>query len=131
MKNLTALALAALISTGAMAQEALTEKMIESENGLNNIQKGFLYNNASLIRSGVATIKKANELFHDAAATKQFLPAEKSHMSNIAYNASKRIEAAADELIVYLDAKEYSKAQHAFTDIMTACGSCHAVVRGW
>ena len=131
MKFIKALSITALLGTALFAQEALTEKMIESENGLNNIQKGFLYNNAALIRSGVSTIKKANELFHNAEATKKYLPAEKTHMSNIAFNASKRIDAAADELIVYLDAKEYSKAQQSFTEIMTACGSCHAVVRGW
>ena len=131
MKFVKTLALTALVATAAFSQEALVEKMIESESGLNNIQKGFLYNNAALIRSGVATVKKANELFHNAEATKEYLPEDKRHMTNIAFNASKRIVAAADELSLYLDAHEYSKAQHAFTDIMTACGSCHAVVRGW
>ena len=45
MKLIKALSITALLGTALFAQEALTEKMIESENGLNNIQKGFLYNN--------------------------------------------------------------------------------------
>ena len=131
MKMIKAFALTALLGSAVFAQESLVNNMIESENGLNNIQKGFLYNNAALIRSGVATVKKANELFHNAEVTKKYLPENKTHMSNIAFNAAKRIDTAADELAIYLDANEYSKAQQSFTEIMTACGSCHAVVRGW
>ena len=131
MKMIKVLALTALVGTALFAQEAMTQQMIKSEEGLNDIQKGFLYNNAALIRSGVATVKEANELFHNVEATKKYLPEDKMHMGNIAFNAAKRIDAAADELSLYLDANEYSKAQRSFTDIMTACGSCHAVVRGW
>jgi hypothetical protein len=131
MKFFKAFTMTALLATGAFAQGDLVEKMIESETGLNNIQKGFLYNNAPLIKTGVAEVKRANALFKNAEATKKYLPKEKAHMSNIAYNAAKRIDSAADELAVYLDEKEYTKAHQSFTDIMNACSSCHAIVRGW
>jgi len=131
MKCVNLLALTILVGTSAFAQENLAAKMIESENGLINIQKGFLYNNVALIKSGLVQVKQANEIFTNAEATKAYLPKEKLHMSNIAYNAAKKIDSAADEVAVYIDAKEFTKAQHAATDIMTACGSCHAIVRGW
>lgn len=127
MKYIQALALTALLGTSVFAQEGLVEKMMDSENGLINIQKGFLYNNVALIKSGVAQIKKANALFKDADATKQYLP----HKSNIAYNAAKNINTAADELEKHIQEKEFTKAQKSFTDIMNACTSCHAIVRGW
>jgi CHAD domain-containing protein len=131
MQCVKVLVMTALLGSAAFAQDPLAEKMIASESALNNVQKGFLYNNAALIKSGVVEIKNANAIFKDAAATKTFLPKEKAHMSNIAYNAAERIDAAADELAVYLDANEYTKAHQSFTDIINACTSCHAIVRGW
>lgn len=130
MKSITLLALTLLVGTSLSAQ-TLSEKMIESESGLNNIQKGFLYNDVALIKSGLNQIKHANQLFKDADATKAFLPSEKAHMNNIAFNAAKRIASAVNEVDDYLDAHELMKAQHAATDIINACSSCHAIVRGW
>jgi cytochrome c553 len=131
MKSITLLALTLLVGTSLSAQMTLAEKMIKSESGLNNIQKGFLYNNVALIKTGLEQVKTANRFFKDAEATKAYLPKEKAHMNNIAYNAAKRIDTAADEVAAYLDANELTKAQYAATDIITACSSCHATVRGW
>lgn len=52
-------------------------------------------------------------------------------MSNIAFNAAKRIDASSNELIKALNKKEYSKASQSYSEIVNACTACHAVVRGW
>lgn len=131
MKMIKIMALSALISGAAMANETLALNMSQMENGLSNVQKGFLYNAPALIKGGVSEIQKANALFHDADATKKFLPKEKQHMSNIAFNAAKRIDASSNELLKALNKKEYSKAHKSYSEIINACGACHAVVRGW
>lgn len=131
MKMIKILALTALISGGVMADDTLAKNMSQMENGLSSVQKGFLYNAPALIKSGVSDIHKANALFHNLDETKKFLPKDKQHMSNIAFNASKRIDTASDDLIKALNNKQYSKAHQAYSDIINACGSCHAVVRGW
>lgn len=131
MKMIKILALTAFISGGVMADDTLAKNMSQMENGLSSVQKGFLYNAPALIKSGVSDIHKANALFHNLDETKKFLPKDKQHMSNIAFNASKRIDTASDDLIKALDNKQYSKAHQAYSDIINACGSCHAVVRGW
>ncbi|MDD5159766.1 MAG: hypothetical protein PHI47_06930 [Sulfuricurvum sp.] len=131
MKMIKILALSALISSGAMADDTLALNMSQMENGLSNVQKGFLYNAPALIKSGVADIHKANALFHDMDATKKYLPKDKQHMSNIAFNAAKRIDSASNDLIKALDKKEYSKAHQSYSEIVNACTACHAVVRGW
>lgn len=131
MKMIKILALTAFISGGVMADDTLAKNMSQMENGLSNVQKGFLYNAPALIKSGVSDIHKANALFHNLDETKKFLPKDKQHMSNIAFNASKRIDTASDDLLKALDKKQYSKAHQAYSDIINACGSCHAVVRGW
>lgn len=131
MKMVKILALSALLSAGVMADETLASNMSQMESGLSNVQKGFLYNTPALIKSGVAEIKKADALFHDMEATKKYLPKEKQHMSNIAFNAAKRIDTASNDLLTALDKKQYSKAHQSYSDIVNACTACHAVVRGW
>lgn len=131
MKMMKVLALSALVAGAVMADDTLAVNMSQMENGLSNVQKGFLYNAPALIKSGVGEIHQANALFHNVDATKKYLPKEKQHLSNIAFNASKRIDAASDELLAALNQKQYNKAHQAYSDIINACGSCHAVVRGW
>lgn len=131
MKIIKILALSALLSAGVMADETLVNNMSQMESGLSNVQKGFLYNTPALIKSGVAEIKKADALFHDMEATKKYLPKDKQHMSNIAFNAAKRIDTASNDLLKALEKKQYSKAHQSYSDIVNACTACHAVVRGW
>lgn len=130
MKMVKILALSALLSAGAMADD-LANNMSQMESGLSNVQKGFLYNTPTLIKSGVAEIQKADALFHNADETKKFLPKDKQHMSNIAFNAAKRIDSASNDLVKALDSKQYSKAHQSYSEIVNACTACHAVVRGW
>ncbi|MDX9965763.1 hypothetical protein E0765_11900 [Sulfuricurvum sp. IAE1] len=131
MKMIKMMALAALLGSAVMANETLALNMSQMENGLSNVQKGFLYNAPVLIKGGISEIQKANALFHNADATKKYLPKEKQHMSNIAFNAAKRIDASSNELIKALNKKEYSKASQSYSEIVNACTACHAVVRGW
>jgi len=125
------LALSVLLSAGVMADDTLAKNMSQMESGLNSVQKGFLYNTPDLIKSGVADIKKADALFHNADETKKFLPKDKQHMSNIAFNAAKRIDTASNDMLKALDKKQYSKAHQSYSEIVNACTACHAVVRGW
>lgn len=131
MKIVKILALSALLSVGAAADDTLALNMSQMENGLSNIQKGFLYNAPALIKGGVNDVQKANALFHNMDITKKYLPKDKQHMSNIAFNASKRIDAASSDLLKALNKKEYSKAHQSYSEIVNACTACHAVVRGW
>lgn len=131
MKIVKILALSALLSVGAAADDTLALNMSQMENGLSNIQKGFLYNAPALIKGGVSEVQKANALFHDMDATKKYLPKDRQHMSNIAFNASKRIDSASNDLVKALGKKEYSKAHQSYSEIVNACTACHAVVRGW
>lgn len=133
MKIVKTLILAGLFSAGLMASDTtvLMATMAKSESGLLNIQKGFLYNSEPMIRNGIKEVRSANKLFTNLDETAKYLPKDKQHMKNVAYNASKRISSAVDEMEIYLATKEMGKAQHAYSDIVNACSACHAVVRGW
>ncbi|MDP3119783.1 MAG: hypothetical protein Q8N01_05165 [Sulfuricurvum sp.] len=132
MKVWTKLALMCVLSSVAMANTTtLLETMRDMENGLSNVQKGFLYNNPVLIKEGVDAIHAANALFNNMDETKRFLPREKQHLSNVALNASKRINTASTNLLKAVEKKQFSKASQSYSELVNACTACHGVVRGW
>jgi hypothetical protein len=119
----------ALHATDAEKVNAMV--MINMENGLASIQKGFLYNNLDMIKSGVDQVQKENMVYHDRKVIKSILPENRKQMENLAFITSKRIENAAEEMKSYLALKQIKKAHSAFSDIVNACTDCHTLVRGW
>lgn len=105
--------------------------MLNMENGLASIQKGFLYNNLDLIRKGVEQVSKENMIYHDREIIKSILPENKKQMENLALITSKRIENASDEMKSYLALGQMKKAHNAFSDMINACTDCHTLIRGW
>lgn len=105
--------------------------MLNMENGLANIQKGFLYNNLDLIKNGVDQVQKENAIYHDRKVIKAVLPENKKQMENLALITSKRIENATEEMKNYLALKQMKKAHSSFSDIVNACTDCHTLIRGW
>ena len=93
---LTSLALCSALHASE-AEKVNAMVMLNMENGLANIQKGFLYNNLDLIKSGVDIVQKENATYHNREVIKQILPENKKQMENLALITSKRIENAADE----------------------------------
>ncbi|AHJ13769.1 MULTISPECIES: hypothetical protein [Sulfurospirillum] len=134
MKHYTLLLTSLALCSSLYASE--TEKvnaiaMLSMENGLSNIQKGFLYNNIELIQSGVDIVQKENAAYHNRDVLKAILPEGKKQMENLALITSKRIDNATDEMKSYLALKQMKKAHSAFSDIVNACTDCHTLVRGW
>lgn len=105
--------------------------MINMENGLASIQKGFLYNNLDLIKKGVEQVSKENMIYQDRSVIKSILPENKQQMENLALITSKRIENSADEMKVFIALGQVKKAHNAFSDMINACTDCHTLIRGW
>ena len=105
--------------------------MLNMENGLASIQKGFLYNNMKLVQDGIDQVEKENSTYDNRNAIKSFLPEGKKQMENLAFISSKRIENAAKEMKYYLSVQQPRKAFSAFSDIVNACTDCHTLIRGW
>jgi cytochrome c556 len=129
MKKLI-LTLVALTSF-AFANDATMKSMYAMESGLNDIQKGFLYNQVEMIVAGAKKIKEANKIFKNPALTQKYLPQNKKHMIGVTMNQSKRIDNATDSLISFIEIKDMSNASNAYSDVINACSACHAIVRGW
>ena len=105
--------------------------MLNMENGLASIQKGFLYNNMKLVQDGIDQVEKENSAYDNHNTIKSFLPEGKKQMENLAFISSKRIENAAKEMKYYLSVNQPRKAFSAFSDVVNACTDCHTLVRGW
>lgn len=126
--SLTVLCTITLAETPA---ELNARTMIGMESGLNNIQKGFLYNNLDLVKYGADQIIKENTVYHNRDVIKSILPKGKQQMENIALITSNRIDNSITELKTYIELKDVRKAQDAFVNVVKACTDCHNIIRGW
>jgi len=131
MKLINILAAVALTISVGSAQDVMQKSMSIMEEGMTQIQKGFLNNNVELIQSGTKLVKEGNKLFSDKKIIAQYLPADKTHMVNVAENAAKRIELDVSILELNLDDKAYINAANAYSDLLNACARCHSIVRSW
>ena len=120
-----------LLVSFSNADNVMKKSMSTMQDGLNQIQQGFLNNNIQSIRDGVELIKKGNNSFSNEKVIAQYLPENKKHMVNVAENLAKRISLNATVLELNLDEKSYINATNAYGDILNACSRCHGIVRGW
>ena len=131
MKLLNILTAVALTISVASAEDIMKKSMGMMDQGMTQIQQGFLHNNIELIRSGSKMVKDGNDLFSDKDIIAQYLPKDKKHMVNVAENAAKRIDLDVNVLELNLDDKAYINAANAYSDMLNACARCHSIVRSW
>lgn len=125
------LALSLLITGSALfANEALMKNMHDMENGMDYIQKGYLYNNMELIKAGVNEIQNASSILK-GMDTASYLPENKQNMANIAHNSAKKMDDALVAMQKSLADKEIKKSHDAYSDLLTSCVMCHSIVRNW
>lgn len=123
--------LATLLSGASLfANEALIKNMHDMEQGMDYIQKGYLYNNIELVKNGIAEIQKASQIL-EKMDTATYLPENKKHMANIALNSAKKINESLDEMQKLIDKKEIAKSNDAYSDVLSNCVICHSIVRNW
>ena len=130
--KLTKILMAGILSVSfATANDVMQKSMTTMDSGMSLIQKGFMHNNVSLIKDGMAMVKKGNAEFSDHSLIKQYLPEDKKHMVNVAENQAKRISLDLNVLEIRLDDKSYINAANAYSDMLNACSRCHGLVRNW
>ena len=96
------------------------------EQGLTNIQKGFLYNSDAMIKSGVQNLVDAE----DAISAKDRYDMAKAGMSEAAIE---NITASMREHIQQLDSavekKQMGEAASAYSNVVKDCVTCHIAIR--
>ena len=129
--KLTKILMAAVLSAGIAQADTMTKSMNIMQQGIEQVQFGFINNNEQMIRDGLVQIKKGNTMFSSEEVIKKYLPTDKKHMTNVAVNASKRIALDANIIELNLDDKAYTKAAEGYSDMLNACSRCHGIIRSW
>jgi len=129
--KLTKILMAAVLSASIAQADTMTKSMNIMQQGIEQVQFGFINNNEQMIRDGLAQIKRGNAMFSSEEVIKKYLPKDKKHMVNVATNASKRIALDANVIELNLDDKAYTKAAEGYSDMLNACSRCHGIIRSW
>jgi hypothetical protein len=129
---LSTVLLGALMFASEYTSEDRIRDMKELESALSTIQKGFLYNNLSLLEKGVNEIKdnalsvepplKKEEQFLDKLETYSYKYAKRQSTKMIVY--------AEDILVDYKDGNK-KQAVNSYNKIFKQCMTCHERLRDW
>ena len=119
----------ALTSLTLFANEATINATMQlMDQGMNQVQKGFVYNSKSDIVRGIDTIESANSIFtHVDVSTFIKNNAKIQVTKNINGNLAKHLKG----LRADVEAHKYSDAGIKYAKVLNDCVSCHTIIRGW
>ena len=124
-KVILALAFTAVASFANDTTIDATMKLMNQ--GLNQVQTGFMYNSKEDIIRGVETMENADAIFsHVDVST--FMKNNKVQVANnINKNLSKHLKALKKDV----KNGKYSDATAKYAKVVNDCVSCHTIIRGW
>jgi len=125
-KIILSLTLTAMASFAS--ETTITATMSLMEEGLSQVQKGFLYNSQSDIVRGVETIESANSIFTHVDVSTFIKNNSKIQVTkNINANLTKHLAALKTDV----KAKKFTDASVQYAKVVNDCVSCHTIIRGW
>ena len=119
----------ALTSVATFANETTIDATMKlMDQGLNQVQRGFIYNSKSDIIRGVETIESANSIFTHVDVSTFIKNNSKIQVTkNINENLTEHLEALKKDV----EADKYSDAGAKYAKVLNDCVSCHTIIRGW
>lgn len=125
-KVIVSLALTAVASFAS--ETTINATMSLMEEGLSQVQKGFVYNSQSDIIRGVETIESANSIFTHVNVSTFIKNNSKVQVTkNINANLTKHLTLLKKDV----KAKKFSDASVKYAKVVNDCVSCHTIIRGW
>ena len=115
------------------ADEALKPTQMKTmqtlEKAMENVQKGFLYNNENIVENGVAELKKSLE---DISAF-VIVNEEDKNFNAPAYAATETsaISKLADQILTSYKEGNKDEALATYAKTLSRCVVCHKVIRKW
>jgi len=120
-----------LLASSLFAQAAVEKRisvMKDLEKAMATVQKGYLYNNLSIVKNGADQLKlhakdvKSFEIVTDGSSfdAKQY-----------AINEASAITSLANDMIDSFKKGEKSKSMIAYQNTLNRCVTCHKIVRKW
>jgi len=131
-KGLLAFSLTGVILTNnafGYSQEERIKDMRAMEDGLQQMQKGFLYNNLQDIQKGAELLKKHTaKIEPPVEGADEF---KRSYAYDLTKREAKKIIKLADEAVNEYKDHRARQAMNSFTKILKQCMTCHARIRKW
>lgn len=124
-KTLLALAVSSALSFAS--ETTINATMHQMQQGMNQINTGFMINSKADIQEGIATLEKANAIFTrvDVAT---FI---KSKKVTVAKNINKNLTEELAALKKAIANSKYADATNEYGKVLNQCVACHTIIRGW
>lgn len=129
-----ALLVLVFLNAGLFAQEVRhldrMKNMQDMELAMSTIQKGFLFDNISVVKNGVKALKETAS-FTDSFIKKGAVT--KSGVNTLLYakNQTESITVMADEILSAFEKGDRYAAANGYLMVLSKCLSCHQTVRSW
>ncbi|MGB5505559.1 MAG: hypothetical protein WBM70_02615 [Sulfurovum sp.] len=118
-----------LLFAGEVIQPDRMKNMADMETAMANIQKGFLYNNANVVKNGVQQLKETVKFTE--SFMKEGVGENKINNKMYAHQEAVTISKYADEILVTFKKGDKYSAANNYLLILSKCLSCHQTVRSW
>ena len=125
-KILIALAATSVLALANDATIDATMKLMEQ--GLKQIQSGFVYNNKEELNRGIETLESSNAIFKNVDVS-VFIP--QNNKIQVTKNINKNLAADLTKLKKSVANKNYSDATKHYSNVVNNCIACHTIIRGW
>ncbi len=125
-KIILALAASSVLALANDATINATMKLMEQ--GLNDVQTGFIYHDKSKLNRGIEMLEGANAIFSKVDVS-VFIP--NNSKIQVTRNINQNL---ADTLVALKKSvadKKYSEATEDYAKVINSCISCHTIIRGW
>lgn len=124
-KVILALVTCSVLSIASETTIDATMKLMQQ--GINQVQTGFILNSKKDIQEGIATLENSNAIFTHVDVA-DFIKSNKVAVAkNINVNLTKDLKA----LKKSVDASQYTDASKNYAKVLNECITCHTIIRGW
>ena len=119
----------ALMAASTFANDVtVSATMSLMEQGINQVQKGFLYNSKSDIKAGISTLESANSIFNHVDIS-TFI--KHNNKVQVTKNINANLTADLKALKKDVNAGKFNDATKKYGKVVNDCLSCHTIIRGW
>jgi hypothetical protein len=122
------LALALTSAAAFAADTTITATMQLMDKGMQQVQKGFMYNSKSDIIQGIETLENSDAIFKKVDVT-TFIPNNKK--VRVTQNITNNLGEDLEVLKKAIENNEFTTATEKYGKVLNDCVACHTVIRGW
>ncbi|WP_304545642.1 cytochrome C [Sulfurimonas microaerophilic] len=127
MKKLM-LALALTSVATFAADTTITATMQLMDRGMQQVQRGFMFNSKSEILKGIETLKNSDAIFKTVDVT-TFIP--NNNKVRVTQNITNNLSEDLEVLKKAIENDEFTTATEKYGKVLNDCVACHTVIRGW